>query len=125
MKLLADILPFLLIIAVFWLLILRPQRRRQQALLATQRALTLGTEVMLTSGIYGTVASLDEETIRLEVAPGTVVKVARQAIVKVLDGPDEPGPFDPGTGGTEITSGTEITGSTGTDPRTDSDDQRP
>jgi len=104
-KLLADILPFLIIVAVFWLLILRPQRRRQRSVLATQRALTLGTEVMLTSGIYGTVASLDEETVRLELAPGTVVKVARQAIVKVLDAPEEPDPF--------------------TDTRTDTDDQRP
>jgi len=82
---LANFLPLVLIVLVFWLLIVRPQRRRQQALAATQASLGLGSEVMLGSGIFGRVASLDDETIQLEVAPGTVVKVSRQAIVKVLD----------------------------------------
>jgi len=82
---LANLLPFVLIALVFWLLIVRPQRRRAQALAATQSALGLGSEVMLGSGIFGRVASLDDETIQLEVSPGTVIKVSRQAIVRVLD----------------------------------------
>jgi len=82
---LAGLLPFVLIALVFWLLIVRPQRRRQQALAATQSTLAVGSDVMLGSGIYGTVASLDDETILLELSPGTVVKVARQAVAKVLD----------------------------------------
>lgn len=82
---LAGLLPFVLIALVFWLLIVRPQRRRAQALAATQSALGLGSEVMLGSGIFGRVASLDDETIQLEVSPGTVIKVSRQAIVRVLD----------------------------------------
>jgi preprotein translocase subunit YajC len=102
---LAGFLPFVLIALVFWFLIVRPQRRRQQALVSTQSSLGVGTEVMLGSGIYGTVASLDEETIQLQLAPGTVVKVARQAVVKVLDTHEhdeiqhdtetDPGPADP------------------------------
>ena len=91
---LAGILPFVLIALVFWFLIVRPQRRRQQELATTQSALDVGTEVMLGSGIFGTVASLDEETVQLELSPGTTVKVARQAIVKVVDGPDEHGLHD-------------------------------
>jgi preprotein translocase subunit YajC len=86
MKDLAGFLPFVLIALVFWFLIVRPQRRRQQALAATQSALGVGSEVMLGSGIFGRVASFDDETIRLEVAPGTLVKVSRAAIVRVLDG---------------------------------------
>ena len=82
---LAQILPFVLIALVFWFLIVRPQRRRQQALAATQSSLGIGSEVMLGSGIFGRVASLDDETIRLEVAPGTLLKVSRAAIVRVLD----------------------------------------
>ncbi len=84
---LAGFLPFVLIALVFWFLIVRPQRRRQHALASTQSSLGVGTEVMLGSGIFGTVASLDDETIRLELAPGTTVKVARQAVVKVLGTP--------------------------------------
>ncbi len=83
---LQGLLPFVLIALVFWFLIVRPQRRRQQALAATQSALAVGSEVMLGSGIFGRVASLDEETIQLEVSPGSVVKVSRAAIVRVLDG---------------------------------------
>lgn len=85
---LGPFIPLLLIAVVFWFLIVRPQRRRQQALVATQSSLDVGSEVMLGSGIYGTVASLEDETIHVEVSPGTVVKVARQAVVKVVDEPD-------------------------------------
>jgi preprotein translocase subunit YajC len=101
---LAGVLPFVLIALVFYFLILRPQRRRQQTLASTQSQLVPGAEVMLTSGIYGRVASLDGETIKLEVSPGTHVKVARQAVVRVVDeqqpgdivveSEDEPGPTD-------------------------------
>jgi preprotein translocase subunit YajC len=97
---LVQVVPLVLIVLVFYLLILRPQRRRQQTMSATQAALRVGTEVMLGSGIYGRVASVDAEetTILVEVAPGTVVKVARQAVIRIiepvgddpaaLDGPD-------------------------------------
>jgi preprotein translocase subunit YajC len=80
-------IPFILIALVFWLLIVRPQRRRQQTMQETQKALRVGTEVMLGSGIYGTVAAADEEesTILVEVAPGTVLKVARQAVIRIID----------------------------------------
>jgi preprotein translocase subunit YajC len=82
---LAGLLPLVLILLVFWFLIIRPQRRRQQQLTATQSSLGVGSEVMLTSGIFGRVVSLDDETIQLEIAPGTTVKVTRQAVVRVVE----------------------------------------
>jgi preprotein translocase subunit YajC len=85
---LAGFLPFILIAVVFWFLIVRPQRRRQHELASTQSALGPGAEVMLGSGIYGTVVAIEDDTIRLELAPGTTVKVARQAVIKVVDGAD-------------------------------------
>ena len=85
MKDLAGFLPFVLIALVFWFLIVRPQRRRQQQLAATQSSIGPGTEVMLGSGFYGTVVSVGDDTLELQLAPGTTVKVARQAVVKVLD----------------------------------------
>ena len=81
----ASLLPFVLIVLVFWFLVVRPSRRQQQKLAATQSAMSIGSEVMLGSGIYGTVSSIDDETLQLEVAPGTRVKVAKQAVVRVLD----------------------------------------
>jgi preprotein translocase subunit YajC len=70
---------------VFYLLLIRPQRRRQRELVSTRSALEVGAEVMLTSGIFGRVVSLEDETIHLELAPGTRVKVARQAVVRVVE----------------------------------------
>jgi preprotein translocase subunit YajC len=90
-KSVAGFLPFVLIALVFWLLIIRPQRRRQQDLVKTQTTLGPGVEVMLGSGIYGRVASVEDDTVHVEVSPGTTLKVAKQAVVKVLtpDAPDE------------------------------------
>ena len=88
-----SILPFVLIVAVFWFLVARPARRQQQKLRATQAGIAVGAEVMLGSGIFGTVVSLDEETVALEVAPGTRLKVARQAVVRIVE-PDQPGSAD-------------------------------
>jgi preprotein translocase subunit YajC len=81
----ASLLPFVLIVLVFWFLVVRPARRQQQKLAATQSAVQVGSEVMLGSGIYGTVLSVGDETLQLEVAPGTTMKVARQAVVKVVE----------------------------------------
>jgi preprotein translocase subunit YajC len=83
---------YALIALVFYFLIIRPQRRRQKDLSMTQSALAPGAEVMLTSGIFGQVVSLEDESLHLELAPGTVVKVARQAVARVVDparGPDD------------------------------------
>jgi preprotein translocase subunit YajC len=91
---LATFLPLILIFAVFWLLIIRPQRRRQREMADTQSSLVPGSEVMLGSGIFGTVSAVSDETLQLEVSPGTQLKVARQAVVRVI----EPEPLQqPGT----------------------------
>lgn len=94
---LGGLLPFVLLALVFYLLIIRPQRRRQQELTRTQSEIGPGAEVMLSSGIYGRVSSLDDETVHLEVSPGTHVKVARRAVINVLEPgvPDTGSPSDP------------------------------
>ena len=82
---LAQLLPFVLIAAVFWFLLIRPQRKRQSELIRTQRGLEVGDEVLLGSGIVGRVAELpDDEFLHLEVAPGVRIKALRGAIVRNL-----------------------------------------
>jgi preprotein translocase subunit YajC len=49
-----------------------------------QGALELGDEVMLTSGIFGTLASLDGDNVHVLVADGVTIKVARAAIANVV-----------------------------------------
>ena len=81
---LATFIPFVLIVLVFWFLVIRPARKRQQEMAQIQSSVAPGTEVMLGSGIFGTVVSVEDDTVRLEIAPGTTVKVARQAVVRVV-----------------------------------------
>jgi preprotein translocase subunit YajC len=77
---LASLLPLVGIAALFWLLLIRPQQRRQRELRQMQSALAVGDRVMLTSGIYGVLRSLEDQSVRVELAPGVVVEVARGAV---------------------------------------------
>jgi preprotein translocase subunit YajC len=88
-KALAQLAPFVVIALLFWLLLIRPAQRRQRDQAVVQRAAATGSEIMLTSGIFGTVLGGDDDTIRVEVAEGTVIKVARAAVARVITHPDD------------------------------------
>lgn len=93
---LAQLLPLLLIVVIFWLLIIRPARRRQNAMAELQRSVTPGTEVMLNSGIFGTVEAVEDDVITLAVSDATSLRVHKQAITQVVRPPEstEPAPED-------------------------------
>jgi preprotein translocase subunit YajC len=81
-----TVTPFLILLgiaALFWLVMIRPQQRRQQAMTRMQGSLAVGDEVMLTSGIFGIVRSLDEKTVTVEVSDGVTLRVVRAAIGQV------------------------------------------
>jgi preprotein translocase subunit YajC len=93
---------FAVIALAFFLLIVLPQRRRANAHRALLGALQVGDEVITIGGILGTIRELDDEKIRLEVADGVVLTVARNAIAQsVIDVPTPPteGPADDGQDG--------------------------
>lgn len=78
--------PFILIALMVVLLFVLPARQRkrmQQQAQALQESLTIGTPVMTTSGLHGTVAALADKTVDLEIAPGVVVTFARPAILEI------------------------------------------
>jgi preprotein translocase subunit YajC len=82
---------FAVIALAFFLLIVLPQRRRTNAHRALLAALQVGDEVITIGGILGTIRELDDEKIRLEVADGVVLTVARNAIAQsVIDVPSAP-----------------------------------
>jgi preprotein translocase subunit YajC len=83
----APLLPLLAILVLFWLMVIRPASRRQKAVGALQSSLEVGQRVMLTSGIFGTISSLTDERIHLEIAPGLQVEVVRGAVAKVEEAP--------------------------------------
>lgn len=82
-----EFLPIIAIALLFWLLLIRPQAKRQKELSRMQSSLQAGDEVMLGSGIFATVTAIDEEQARVhvEVAPGVQLQVARGAIAQVVE----------------------------------------
>jgi preprotein translocase subunit YajC len=76
------ILYFVVLAAAFFLLIVRPQRRRAAAHRELVQALEPGDDVITTGGIFGVIRAVDDETVDLEVAPGTTLHVARAAIAQ-------------------------------------------
>lgn len=70
--------------AVMWLLLIRPQRRRRAAQAEMLASLEVGDEIVTAGGLYGRIEALDEDDIRLEIAPGTKVRVARHAVAAVV-----------------------------------------
>ena len=81
---LVSLLPIVGIAFLFWFLIIRPASKRQKELSRMQGALNVGDDVMLTSGIFGTVAADDGENLHVLVADGVTIKVARAAIANVV-----------------------------------------
>jgi preprotein translocase subunit YajC len=86
----AELVPLLFIaIAVVFLLVL-PMRQRNRAMQRAQQlqaALVPGTEVMTTSGLYGTVGFVGDDTVDLEVSPGVTVRWAKAAIAEIKTAP--------------------------------------
>jgi preprotein translocase subunit YajC len=79
----------LLMVGATYLLLWRPQQRRMSMVRSLQGQLKVGDDVLTTSGIYARVVRLGDDDADLEIAPGTVIHVARGAIGQVLTEPDE------------------------------------
>ncbi|MEJ7794726.1 MAG: preprotein translocase subunit YajC [Nocardioides sp.] len=86
---LVGLLPIIGIALLFWLLIIRPQSRRQKAVRAMQSELEPGAEVMLSSGIFGTLEQVEDDHVRLRVADGVTLKVIKNAVANVVPPADE------------------------------------
>ncbi len=90
---------------VFYFLIVRPQRARQAAQRRLLASLGPGDRIVTIGGFHATVVELDDETLRVELAPGTVTTIARAAVGQRLVDADEgvdieTGPADASGGAT-------------------------
>ena len=77
----------------FFLLFVLPQRRQLRAISEMQARIVPGDEIVTTSGIFGTIVSLDVDTAELQIAPGTTITIARRAIGRLVA--DLPAPARP------------------------------
>lgn len=79
----------LLLIAIFYFLLIRPQQKQRRQMAEMQRELAVGSKVMTTAGLIATVAAINEEDdqVELEVSPGVTNVYVRRAIARVIDSP--------------------------------------
>ncbi|HUR22505.1 MAG TPA: preprotein translocase subunit YajC [Acidimicrobiales bacterium] len=83
-----PLLALLITFGLMWVLLILPQQRRMRAHQAVVASLQVGDEVVTAGGVYGTITSVDEETLAVEVAPGVVLQVLRSAVSQRI-GPGE------------------------------------
>jgi preprotein translocase subunit YajC len=77
---LVQFLPFALILAIFYFIILLPMRRRQKKVQDFQAAIKVGDKIVTTSGIYGAIAKMTEKSVHIQVADKVRIEVARSAV---------------------------------------------
>lgn len=73
-------LPFALILAIFYFLILMPMQRRQKKVQEFQDALKVGDKIVTTSGIYGQITKVNEKSVQLQIADKVRIEVARASV---------------------------------------------
>ena len=81
---LLGLLPFVLIIVVFYFLLIRPQQKRQKQHKEMVANLSKGDEVVTNGGTLGKITDVGENFITLEVATGVLVKVQSHAIQAMM-----------------------------------------
>jgi preprotein translocase subunit YajC len=82
----------ILVLFLLWLMVVRPQRRRQLSQQSMIDHLRIGDEVLTAGGLFATVVRIDEDEVTVELSPGTEARVAKRAIAVVM--PDEFVPAD-------------------------------
>ena len=75
-----QLVPFVLVLGIFYFIILLPMRRKQQKVQEFLGALKVGDRVVTTGGIYGQVTRLGETSVQLQVADKIRIEVAKASI---------------------------------------------
>ena len=86
----------LALLALVWFMLIRPQRRRQQEAQRLVESIGVGKEIVTAGGLYGTVTAIEDDEVRVEIADGVEVRVAKRAVAGVVsedeNDPEEPQP---------------------------------
>ena len=77
------LIPMLLVFGVFYLLLIRPQQRKQRQLQATIAELKTGDKVVTTGGIIGTITAVRDTSFLIRSADKSILEIARSAVAGV------------------------------------------
>ncbi|HSN05506.1 MAG TPA: preprotein translocase subunit YajC [Nitrospira sp.] len=86
---LLSLVPFVLIFVIFYFLLILPQQKRQKAQKAMLEGLKKGDKIITASGIWGTITNLGKETVTLQVADNTKIKIQKEHIAKLRADDDD------------------------------------
>jgi preprotein translocase subunit YajC len=78
---LIQLIPFALVLAIFYFVILLPMKRRQRKVQDFLSTLKVSDKVVTSGGIYGKITRLNDQSIQLEIADKVRIEVARNAVV--------------------------------------------
>jgi preprotein translocase subunit YajC len=79
-----------LLFFLFWLFIVRPQRRQASEQRELLESLEPGDEIVSAGGLYGVIREIDGDELRVEIADGLVVRMARGAVAGFVEPDEEP-----------------------------------
>ena len=77
------------LLALLWLLLIRPARRRQTAQQELLAGVKVGAEILTAGGLYGYVRELHDDEVLIEVAPDLRLRLARRAVAAVIPPEEE------------------------------------
>jgi preprotein translocase subunit YajC len=83
------LVPFVLIFAVFYFIVIMPAKKQQKKKDAMISGLKKGDRVVTTGGIYGSVAAVEDQSLLLKVAENVKIRVAKSAIAGMVAGEDD------------------------------------
>src|SRR6267143_1377870 len=76
-----QLMPFALVLAIFYFIILLPMKRKQQKVTDFLSSLKVGDQVVTSGGIYGTITRVGDQALQIQIAERVRVDVSRNAIV--------------------------------------------
>ncbi len=82
---LSMVIPWVLIIFIFYVVLWRPQQKRNQEQQAMLASLQRGDKVVTASGIHGTIHAVEERALALEIAPNVRIRIQKESIAARLD----------------------------------------
>ncbi|MCP5049806.1 MAG: preprotein translocase subunit YajC [bacterium] len=82
---LGMLLPFILIFVIFYFIIIRPAKKKQNQHSAMLMALKGGERVVTSGGIYGTILRVMDDRFEVEVSKGTKIQISKSSVSTVVD----------------------------------------
>lgn len=75
-----QFLPFVLVLAIFYFVILLPMKRKQKKVQQFLEALKVGDRIVTNSGIYGTITKITDRTVKVQIADKVNIELSKAAI---------------------------------------------